>query len=101
MTDSADGTVTGLKPGIIQLDSVLTVRCSTGQADDIILTFAGELDAVSVDRACRYVRDAIDTCGGPVMLDVVDVFLARCGSSSPCCDARTVPRGDTDRTLRR
>ena len=40
MSDSADGTATGLKPGIIQLDSVLTVSCSTGQAGDTILTFA-------------------------------------------------------------
>lgn len=42
MSDSADGTDTGLKPDTIQLDSMLTVSCSTGQSGDTILTFAGE-----------------------------------------------------------
>ena len=79
MSDSADGTATGLKPGIIQLDSVLTVSCSTGQAGGTILTFAGELDAASADRAYRYVRDTIDTCGGPVLLDLPALSF---------CDAR-------------
>jgi hypothetical protein len=50
MSDSADDTATGLQPGTIQLDSALTVSCTTGQADDTILTFAGELDAVSAEQ---------------------------------------------------
>jgi anti-sigma B factor antagonist len=70
MSDSADDTATGLQPGTIQLDSALTVSCTTGQADDTILTFPGELDAVSAEQAYRYVRDTIDARGGPVMLDV-------------------------------
>jgi anti-anti-sigma factor len=70
MSDSADDTATGLQPGTIQLDSALTVSCTTGQADDTILTFAGELDAVSAEQAYRYVRDTIDARGRPVMLDV-------------------------------
>ena len=79
MSDSAHGTATGLKPGIIQLASVLTVSYSTGQVGDTILTFAGELDAASADRAYRYVRDTIDTRGGPVLLDVAGLSF---------CDAR-------------
>jgi len=51
MSDSANGTATGLQPGTIQLDSALTVSCSTGQAGDTTLTFAGELDAASADQA--------------------------------------------------
>jgi hypothetical protein len=51
VSDSDGGTATGLQPGTIQLDSALTVSCSTGQAGDTILTFAGELDAVSADQA--------------------------------------------------
>ena len=74
MSDSADGTATGLKPDTIQLDSMLTVSCSTGQSGDTILTFAGELDA-----AYRYVRDTIDTRCGPVLLDVAGLSF---------CDAR-------------
>jgi anti-anti-sigma regulatory factor len=76
VSDSDGGTATGLQPGTIQLDSALTVSCSTGQAGDTILTFAGELDAVSADQAYRYVRDTIDArggaghagCGGPELL---------------------------------
>ena len=79
MSDSADGTVTELKPDTIVLDSVLTVSCSTGQAGDTILTFTGELDVASADRAYRYVRDTIHTRGGPVMLDVAGLSF---------CDAR-------------
>ena len=41
MSDSANGTATGLKPGTIQPDSALTVSCTTGQADDTTLTLAG------------------------------------------------------------
>jgi anti-anti-sigma factor len=58
---------------------MLTVSCSTGQAGDTILTFAGELDAMSADRAYRYVRDTIDARGGPVVLDVAGLSF---------CDAR-------------
>jgi hypothetical protein len=63
MSDSA---ATGLQPGTIQLGSMLTASCSTGQPGDTILTFAGELDAASADQAYRYVRDTIDTCGWDV-----------------------------------
>jgi hypothetical protein len=83
MSDSANGTATGLKPDTIQLDSMLTVSCSTGQASDTILTFAGELDAVSADRAYRYVRDTIDIRGGPVRLDVASLSF---------CDAASLPQ---------
>ena len=79
MSDSADGTATRLKPDAIQLDSVLTVSCSTGKAGDTTLTFAGELDAASADQAYRCVRDAIDTSGGRVILDVAGLSF---------CDAR-------------
>lgn len=79
MSDSADGTATGLKPDTIQLDSMLTVSCSTGQPGDTILTFAGELDAASADQAYRYMGDTIDARGGPVMLEVAGLSF---------CDAR-------------
>lgn len=79
MSNSADGTATGLKPDTIQLDSVLTVSCGIGQVGDTTLTFAGELDAASADQAYRYVRDTIDTRGGPVVLDVAGLSF---------CDAR-------------
>jgi len=75
MSDST----TRLKPDAIQLDTVLTVGCSTGQADDTTLTFAGELDAASADQAYRCVRDTIDTSGGRVILDVAGLSF---------CDAR-------------
>jgi anti-anti-sigma factor len=82
MSDSADGTAAGqagLKPDTIQLESMLTVSCSISQTGQTTLAFAGELDAASADQAYRYVRDAIDAHGAPVMLDVAGLSF---------CDAR-------------
>jgi anti-sigma B factor antagonist len=78
MSDRAEATAAGHRH-TVQLDSALTVGCSISQTGQTTLTLAGELDAASADQAYRYVRDAIDTHGGPVMLDVAGLSF---------CDAR-------------
>jgi anti-anti-sigma factor len=81
MSDTADGAAAvqaGHRPAI-PLGSVLTGTCSISQTGETALTLAGELDAASADQAYRYVRDAIDTHGGPVTLDVAGPSF---------CDAR-------------
>lgn len=67
------------RPGTIRLAGLLTLSCSITQSGETRLTFAGELDAASADQAYGYVRDAIDSYGGPVLLDVARLSF---------CDAR-------------
>jgi anti-sigma B factor antagonist len=66
-------------PGPVRLADMLTLICLASQAGQITVTFAGELDAASADQAYGYVRDAIDTRGGQVLLDVAGLSF---------CDAR-------------
>lgn len=66
-------------PGTVRLAGLLTLSCSISQTGETKLTFAGELDAASADQAYGYVQDAIDTYGGPVLLDVARLSF---------CDAR-------------
>jgi anti-sigma B factor antagonist len=58
---------------------MLTLSCFINQAGQTTVTFAGELDYASADRAYGYVREAIDTHGGQVLLDVAGLSF---------CDAR-------------
>ena len=50
--------------------------CASG---DVVIDFGGELDIVSAEAAVSYVRDVIDRCGGPVVVDL---------SALAFCDAR-------------
>jgi len=65
--------------GPVRLDDLLTVSCAISRPGQATLTFAGELDITTADQAYSYVRDAIDICGGAVMLDVAGLSF---------CDAR-------------
>ena len=78
---AADGaTLTGQQlPGTVRLAGMLTLSCLTSRTGQITVTFAGELDYASADRACGYVRDAIGAYGGQVLLDVAGLSF---------CDAR-------------
>lgn len=61
------------------LVSMLTLSCLISQTGQTTVTFAGELDTTSADRAYEYVRDAIDVHNGEVLLDVAGLSF---------CDAR-------------
>lgn len=67
------------RPGTVRLADLLTLSRGISQTGQINLTFVGELDVASADQAYGYVRDVIDTYGGPVLLDV---------SRLSFCDAR-------------
>jgi hypothetical protein len=58
------------RPGTVWLAGLLALGCSTSQAGQAVLSFAGELDVASADQAYGYVRDAIDAHGGAVLLDM-------------------------------
>ena len=84
---SASGTAaseTGLArqqqpPGAVRLADMLTLSCRISQTGQTTVIFAGELDTASADQACEYVRDAIDSQGGQVLLDLAGLSF---------CDAR-------------
>lgn len=67
------------RPGTVLLAGALSLGCIASATGKTTFTFAGELDAASADQAFEYVRDAIDTYGGDVMLDVAGLNF---------CDAR-------------
>jgi anti-anti-sigma factor len=46
---------------------------------EVVVGLGGELDIVSAKAAVSYVRDVIDRCGGPVVVDLTALVL---------CDAR-------------
>ena len=66
-------------PGTVRLADMLTLSCRISLAGQATVTFAGELDTVSADQACEYVREAIDAHGGGVLLDMAGLSF---------CDAR-------------
>jgi anti-sigma B factor antagonist len=66
-------------PGTVRLADMLTLSCLVSQTGQTTVTFAGELDIASADQAYEYVRDAIDTDGGQVLLDLAGLGF---------CDAR-------------
>jgi len=66
-------------PGTVRLADMLTLSCRISPTGQATVSFAGELDAASADQACEYVRDAIDTGGGQVLLDMAGLSF---------CDAR-------------
>jgi anti-sigma B factor antagonist len=67
------------QPGTVRLMGMLTLSCLIGQTGQITVMFTGELDTASADQAYEYVRGAIDTYGGQVLLDVAGLSF---------CDAR-------------
>jgi anti-anti-sigma factor len=67
------------RPGTVRPAGALSLGCRTSGTGRTTLTFVGELDAASADQAYEYVRDAIDTYGGDVVLDVAGLSF---------CDAR-------------
>ena len=82
MAHCTSGTVAseaGKQPGTVRLMGMLTLSCLIGQTGQITITFTGELDTASADQAYDYVRGAIDTHGGQVLLDVAGLSF---------CDAR-------------
>jgi anti-anti-sigma factor len=46
---------------------------------ELVVDLGGELDIVSAEAAVSYVRDVIDRCGGPVVVDLTALTF---------CDAR-------------
>ena len=67
-------------PGTVRLADMLTLSCRISQTGQITVIFAGELDTASADQAYEYVRNAIDTLGGQVLLDVAGLsFCDACG----------------------
>ncbi len=82
MSHCADGAAAQAgqqRPGFVRLAGLLTLTCSVSQTGETKVTFAGELDTASVDQAYAYVQEAIDSRGGPVLLDVAGLSF---------CDAR-------------
>jgi anti-anti-sigma factor len=69
----------GQRPGTVRLAGMLTLSRGFSTAGQMRIIFDGELDVVSADHAYDYVRDAIDTHGGAVMLEVAGLRF---------CDAR-------------
>ena len=57
----------------------LDLSCRVGACGDVVVDLGGELDIVSAEAAVSYVRDVIDRCGGPVVVDLTALFF---------CDAR-------------
>jgi anti-sigma B factor antagonist len=46
---------------------------------EVVVYLGGELDIVSAEEAVSYVRDVIDRCGGPMVVDLAALIF---------CDAR-------------
>ena len=78
-TLTSEAAPAGQQPGTVRLMGMLTLSCLIGQTGQITVTFTGELDTASADQAYDYVRGAIDTHGGQVLLDVAGLSF---------CDAR-------------
>lgn len=67
-------------PATVRLAGMLTLSCRISDAGQTTVRFAGELDVASADQAYGYVRDAIDTHGGEVLLNVAGLsFCDACG----------------------
>ena len=76
---SGAGPVSPQLPGTVRLAGMLTLSCMISPTGQTTVTFAGELDYASADHAYEYVRGAIDTRGGQVLLDVAGLSF---------CDSR-------------
>jgi len=57
----------------------LDLSCRVCARGDVVVDLGGELDLVSAEAAVSYVRDVIDRCGRPVVVDLTELAF---------CDAR-------------
>jgi anti-anti-sigma factor len=57
----------------------LDLSCRVCARGDVVVDLGGELDIVSAEAAVSYVRDVIDRCGRPVVVDLTALAF---------CDAR-------------
>jgi anti-sigma B factor antagonist len=78
-TASKVGPVGQQPSGPVRLASLLTLSCLFSQTGQTTITFVGELDTASADRAYAYVSEAIDAHGGQILLDMAGLSF---------CDAR-------------
>lgn len=83
-------------PGTVRLAGMLTLSCRISDTGQTTVRFAGELDVASADQAYGYVRDAIDTHGGEVLLDVAGLsFCDACGLGALARMSRHAAQADS------
>ena len=61
-------------------DDLIQLSCQVSADGLVTVAIRGDLDIATVDRTVRYVTDVIDSCDGPVIVDLSELaFCDACG----------------------